>query len=361
MRLLLLALCCVSAFAAERWRLEYFHDVQGEQLQLSAFALCSAQRGIATGVLAKDGKPKPTALVTSDSGKSWNLIRIEEPGYELHFFDETNGWMLTESGIWFTDECGRSWKRVHKQRGLRAIHFTSPTHGFAVGANKAAIQTEDGGKTWTPIKAVEDLKVTADRTSFDTITFLNAKVGIMAGRSRAPRRQDAIPLWMDAEPEKRRERPSMSISLETKDGGSVWEPSGVSMFGRIAKIKILPSGAGMALIIFEDFFDFPSEVYELNGKTGGNARVFRSENFAVTDILPGDTAYIGGFAPTGRMFWAPIPGRVQVSKSFDRKLWIPMDVDYRAVANRLIFAQTSAGIWAATDTGMVLKLVQDLP
>jgi hypothetical protein len=44
--------------------------------------------------------------------------------------------------------------------------------------------------------------------------------------------------------------------------------------------------------------------------------------------------------------------------SSNRKVWLEMDVDYRAVAQRAILAAPDAAhVWVATDTGMILNLV----
>jgi hypothetical protein len=46
--------------------------------------------------------------------------------------------------------------------------------------------------------------------------------------------------------------------------------------------------------------------------------------------------------------------------SADRKVWTELEVDYRAVAQRVwLSARPGAGIWAATDTGMILQLVTE--
>jgi hypothetical protein len=46
--------------------------------------------------------------------------------------------------------------------------------------------------------------------------------------------------------------------------------------------------------------------------------------------------------------------------SKDLKAWTNMDVDYRAVARRVVVAaHDQANVWLATDTGMILKLTRD--
>ena len=198
--LALLVLASCSCWAADRWQMQYFYDQNKEDLHFTAIAFCSAARGVAVGVLVQDGKPKPVSVATSNGGQSWALMETKEAGRALFFLDETSGWMLTESGIWFTDECGRSWRRIHKQRGLTDVRFVTPERGWAIGANKTAIETSDGGKTWQKVKAVEELDSDPERTVFHTIEFVSPKVGIMAARSNR-RREYRIPLWLDPRPE----------------------------------------------------------------------------------------------------------------------------------------------------------------
>ena len=51
-----------------------------------------------------------------------------------------------------------------------------------------------------------------------------------------------------------------------------------------------------------------------------------------------------------------IPGKVHILRSDGLENWDEMLVDYRAVARRVWLASPGNGIWAATDTGIILKL-----
>jgi hypothetical protein len=354
----------MSLAAAERWRMQFFHDVEGEQIQFGAIAFCSPERGIATGILTKDKSRsgKPTALVTSNGGQNWTPMEVKEAGHALYFVDETSGWMLTESGIWFTDECGRSWRRVHKERGLTAIRFVSRDRGWAIGRQKTMLETSDGGKTWSPVKAVQSLDMDAERTVFTAIEFVTPKVGMVTGRSNRQRRAE-VPLWLDTEPERRRERPTLSVVLETQDGGATWSTNKVSMFGRMSKLLLAPNRLGLALVEFDEYFDYPSELFSLDVRSGKNERVLRRKDLAITDVAftstNGGTYYAAAFSPEGSIFRSPIPGRVRVVRSTDLSSWIESPVDYRAVAHRVMLAENGGKLWMATDTGMILNLVRE--
>jgi photosystem II stability/assembly factor-like uncharacterized protein len=355
MRAVLLLIFSCSLWSADRWQMQYFFDQDNEELQFTAIAFCSSTRGVATGVLTSDGRTKPTSVVTADGGAHWTPTPTQEIGTALYFREETAGWMVTESGIWFTDECGRSWRRIYKQRGLTDVRFVSRERGWAIGARKTAIETRDGGKTWTPVKEVRELDMDVDRTTFYAIEFVTPKIGIMSAKSGRSR-DGKVPLWLDPEPEKRRERPGLSVSLETHDGGETWSANKVSMFGRISRIRVAKDGRGLALVEFDDFFEFPSEIYRLDTK-GAENRVLRKKDFAVTDILFSGKAYAAGFVTSGGVFRSPIPGKVRIASSQNLSDWTEAKVDYRAVANRVVLGSSGENVWAATDTGMILKRV----
>jgi hypothetical protein len=65
----------------------------------------------------------------------------------------------------------------------------------------------------------QQVKTRDDRTGFYAIGFMRNKFGMIAGRSEPPSdRNDRVPLWMDDEPEKRRETPA-----GRQDGANVSE------------------------------------------------------------------------------------------------------------------------------------------
>jgi hypothetical protein len=105
---------------------------------------------------------------------------------------------------------------------------------------------------------------------------------------------------------------------------------------------------------------YPSEVQIVRWPTGGSERIYRDKGFAVTDVwvTPDGTGYLSGIVVTGQLRNV-VPGKVKVLRSRDFAIWTDLEVDYRAVANRT--TMSAAGdhdIWLATDTGMILKLMQ---
>ena len=84
--------------------------------------------------------------------------------------------------------------------------------------------------------------------------------------------------------------------------------------------------------------------------------MFRDKRYAITDVwfARDGTAYLAGIEVPGQVR-SVMPGRVKVFRSKDLKGWDEMPVDYRASAQRVIFAG-SEDLFLATDNGMILKL-----
>jgi hypothetical protein len=352
----LLAYCSVAM--AARWEIAYFHDEDKSSLRILALQFASQTRGVATGLLYRERKqPQPVVLVTSDAGTTWSVVETKEVGTSLYFLSETDGWMVTPGGVWFTQEAGRSWTRILKREGLGRVHFETRDKGWAIGQKKTVLQTANGGKTWKDVPEVSALSMNADWTTFSAIDFVNGSTGVIAGRSRSPRRSD-YPIWMDPDPKKRREWPSLGVLLQTTDGGTTWKENKVSLFGRISQLSLTPEW-GLLLLEFDDFFDYPSEVFSLSMSTGATERCFRRKDFAITDltITTDGVAFLGGFRPAGLLARTPVPGKVRLAWSTDCQSWVEAEVDYRAVAGRVVVsAIDKEHAWAATDTGMILRL-----
>jgi hypothetical protein len=342
---------------AANWEIAYFHDEPKSSLRILALQFASTTRGVATGLLQKDrNRPQPVALVTSDGGSTWSMLETREPGTSLFFLSETDGWMVTPGGIWFTQEAGRSWTRILKREGLLRVHFETRERGWAIGQKKTVLRTTDGGKNWDDVPEVEALSTTEDWTTFTAIDLVD-RTGVIVGRSRNPRRAD-YPIWMDPDAKNRRELPSLGVLLQSNDGGATWRENKVSLFGRVSQLSLAPT-RGLLLLEFDEFFDYPSEVYSINLSSGAPERCFRRKDIAVTDLIvvPDGTAFLAGFQPPGLLARTPVPGKVRIAWSSDCQGWIESEVDYRAVATRVVIAAIDKDhAWAATDTGMILRL-----
>jgi hypothetical protein len=345
--------------AADRWTIEYHYDEDRSSFAINDLRFASPRRGVAVGVVTEGERTKPLSLVTSDGGKTWERLPLRETPLSLFFLDETSGWLVTDRGLWQTAEAGRTWTKLKAPKGILRVHFLDRQRGFAIGLEKAFFQTADGGKTWTEVPAVDQIKTRDKYTHLTWITFASPKMGVVTGYNRPPRRSDqGLPSWID--PDKaasRRELPNIGIHIETRDAGATWKAATNSLFGRITRIRFRPSGETLGLIEFTDF-EYPSEVYRTDWRTGKMDQVYRQKTRSITDVIvtPDNRVHLAGVEVPGSLVRIPVPGKVKFLKSDDLKQWQEAPVDYRAVARRVIFALAGAELWAATDTGMLLKL-----
>ncbi len=363
-RTLLLLAALASAQAAPRWELSYFYDKDRATLDIEDLCFLSPERGVAAGVITEHNEsPRGVAVVTSDGGRNWSLVPLKDTPRSLFFLNENRGWMVTSKGIYQTDETGRSWRKISAPKDVLRVHFVDEDHGFAVGMRKSIWETRDGGKRWTRVEAADEPKAKADYTVYNNVVFFTKEAGIVTGWNRPPRRsdEDALPAWIDPERAARRaEWPNTSIILQTQDAGAKWQSSTSSLFGRITRVRFDATGRILALVEFTEAFSYPSEVYYWSWKGGKTARIFREKDRAVTDVFASadGSAYLAATAVQGRVN-LPVAGPLKLLKSDDLATWREMEVDYRATARRATFASAGGkNLWVATDTGMILKLVE---
>ena len=357
---LLTAFCALTLAAESHWDIQYRYRQIDSNLTLNDLAFPTANRGIACGYSSDHNEHvRPLALLTSDGGQHWTESPVKEPCVSLFFLDDSAGWMVTETGLWSTVESGHSWTKLPKAPGgMLRVRFLDPKHGFLVGTEKRALETADGGLTWTPLAILKEISVGASLT-FGEITF-SGKNGIISGWNLPPNRTG--PDWMDPEKAKSRQQvPHYGVFLETTDGGEKWTKSEASIFGQATRIAMTAQGTGLGLLEFRDEFEYPSEVYGINLHGGASQSSFKQKDVAITDIKLFDgsnRALITGYETEGRIHRSPIPGKLKVLSSDDRENWSEMTVDYRAVAHIAKIAGPDENhVWIVTDTGTILKLI----
>ncbi|MEZ5401169.1 MAG: hypothetical protein R2729_15980 [Bryobacteraceae bacterium] len=360
MRFAILGLACLLAAPAATWKSVYFFDREQESLQLFDFAMPAADCGIALGI-HQDGRSQNVALRTRDGGLTWAITKVKPEARSLFFLDGEHGWMVAHDGIYKTSDCGGRWERVKKERNLVRVHFLSPLRGYAMGAPKVVLVTGDGGKTWDPLPAAAEPKSNPERSVYTWAEFHPNGWGMITGSHRPDRRTPDAPVWMDPEATAAtRQWPSLSLVLQTADGGITWKSLVESVIGAIGRVRMSPNGAALVLVEFQHTLDFPSDVLSISADRQKTQRVYRRKDHAVTDILfdAKGRAYVAGYVPPGKLRDVPIPGRVRIERSDDLASWEQLlDVDYRAVARRVMLARGADGtMWAATDTGMILRL-----
>jgi hypothetical protein len=243
---------------------------------------------------------------------------------------------------------------------LLRVWFLDHEHGFAAGRQKHVFETKDAGVTWTSLQVATDAPGDPVYTTYGDIAFSGNK-GIISGWNIPPRRGG--PDWMEpARAEADKQVPHVSILLQTKTGGETWTGSNVSLFGQITRMSLSPQNVGLGLVEFKDQFDYPSEVYRIDTVNGKNELAFRAKDRAITDIrlFPNSPrGLLAGYETSGPVYRSPIPGKLHILTSDDLDTWTEMPVDYRAVArSALLTGPDDKHVWIATDTGMILKLVQ---
>ncbi len=355
MRLCLLLLILVRFASAAEWNVRYFFDDENETLHFTAFAFPSAQRGIAAGVITDargSHKPRNVAMITADGGDTWSQVKLEDEPYSLFFLDDSVGWMVTESGIWKTEESGRTWKRLSKHgRGkLLKVWFLDAQHGFAVGREKTVLETKDGAKTWKPVKAAQEPTGNKDFAVYSQIGFVNARVGMIIG--------SAIPPSRPGFNTKGRQVPTMTLQLQTSDGGTTWKASSAPLLGEVTGLQ-MRGATGLALFSYTRQFELLSEVIRLNFNNAQPSTAYEGKDRRVTDMrmFPG-RAFLAAVEPP-KLAEEPafLPGKIHVLESMDLQAWTEMKVDYRADgAQPLLAGPDAAHLFLATDNGMILRL-----
>lgn len=363
--------------ADPQWKIQYFYDKLHEVLNIEDLAFPSAQHGVAVGGIFDEAlpkKPRPVAVVTADGGEHWTLVPLHDHARSVFFLNDSTGWIVGDDAIWFTDQAGQSWKKVGDQKKpdkkigpappgglIERVWFLDEQHGFAVGFQKSAFQTTDGGKTWTALDAAAKPPASPAHAAYTQIAFDGPNTGLIMGGSTPPRADDPhFPTWMEPERAVRR-RPAQSTTLliETHDAGKTWESNTTDLYGSIINLRL--SGAiGLAVFSFNESFEYPTEVYRLDLKGANSDRVFREKDRRVTDaaLFPGTHAFLATVEPPGRLNVAPIPGKVHILTSSNLTDWTEMHVDYKANARAVMLAGPDADHqWAATDTGMILHLL----
>ncbi|MHC4879577.1 MAG: YCF48-related protein [Planctomycetota bacterium] len=164
-------------------------------------------RGIAmadglTGWAVGDGA---LVLRTGNGGVSWE----PPPGFNSYqlsrFVDlsavasiEDSAWVAGSPGstVWMTHDAGETWQRspTGQSSPIRALHFSSSTHGWAVGDFGSILRTIDGGRSWQVSRggqrraAVLAIHSRADRIPFGAITKYAGDEGFRTVTLLVPRR-----------------------------------------------------------------------------------------------------------------------------------------------------------------------------
>jgi len=327
------------------WKIQYHFDKDRESLSVEDVMFVSRDRGIAVGTLERENKKKPEGLVlvTRDGGAKWTPVPLSEPALDIFVVNDTVAFLATPTGIWKSDEFGLSWRKIKNQKGVVGLYFLDDQHGWAFGDQKLFIETTDGGKTWAEVPGAAQVSSNPDYTVYRWMQFITPNRGMAGGTSIPPRpssRHGRLPNWADPEAaSKRREWPTLSIGLDTADGGKTWKSHTAPIFGIPMRLVFGTEARGLGLIRFENAFDYPSEVYQISPQTGKSVRAYREKDRSVTDIgwLTPDRAVLVAIEPQGSPL-LPLPGRLHVLESSDLENWTEMPVYWKAYAKDAVLA-----------------------
>jgi hypothetical protein len=347
-----------------RWVMQYFFDKSHESLRLNDFRFVSPTHGIAVGwIQEQKGRIRPMSLITSNGGTNWEERPLPDVGLSVFFLNDSVGWLVGEKGIYRSDEGGRDWRRVSKPRrnlAMNRVYFINEQRGWAACDHKTVLETKDGGVTWNDLPAAAEPNANPDYTTYNWIEFVSPSEGIIGGASLPPRPGQNRPAWMDPEgASNRREWPTLTLVLETHDGGVTWKAQTTPAFGQATRFRAQADGSSLALFRFANSFDWPSEVYHI--RRGVTTKpVYRQPGRMVTDCawVGRSAAILAAVEPPGKLHTLPIPGKLRMIISTDLTNWTEMNVDYRAFANNAMLSVLERDLaWVATDTGQILRLV----
>jgi hypothetical protein len=347
-----------------KWQKQYLYDEDKSSLQIVDLQFASAKRGLAVGFIQQEnGHQDPVSLVTSDGGQNWQRVAIKQIPVSAFFLNEGLGWMVTAKGhLWKTTEVGKSWTEMPKPPGeILRVYFTGEQTGWAVGTKKSILATQDGGQHWKAVAAAAEPPGSPQYSAYTLVSFATPQYGLIAGLNLPPQRfGPELPAWADPESAMDQHRlPHLIYTVITRDGGKTWQPSSASVFGETSRVRFLPDGRGLGLMVYSQDFRYPSEVYKIDWHTGRSSTIYKDPKFAVTDIwLDADgRAYLAGVVAEAKLRDI-VPGKMQVLVSKDYLTWTQQSVDYRASGHRAMLASAGGEYWMATDSGMILKLAK---
>jgi hypothetical protein len=243
----LLVLGTLPLPAQEHWDIQYRYRQTDSSLTINDLAFPDQKHGIACGYTTdRKDKDRPVSLLTGDSGETWTEIPLKETCLSLFFLPDGTGWMVTDTGIWSTEEAGRSWVKLKSSpASLLRVWFLDRQHGFAAGRQKHVFETKDAGVTWTPLAVAAAAPGDPLYTTFGDIAF-GGKNGIISGWNIPPQRGG--PDWMETQRAgTEKQVPHVAVLLQTRTGGDTWVQSHTSLFGQITRTSLSSGDAGLGL------------------------------------------------------------------------------------------------------------------
>ena len=163
--------------------------------------------------------PLPSAVVyrSINSGRNFAEVEMGEMGLnsfgspvDMHFYNTTNGWLLTSSNIFVTSDGGANWSTQSRtsfpEDVTKVWHFNESKMVY-VGGGGIIGWTENGGTSWTSVTPLVD-------ANLEFISFINNNLGYICGVKKH--------MEENYETEEEEEVIDEGYVLKTTDGGKSW-------------------------------------------------------------------------------------------------------------------------------------------
>jgi hypothetical protein len=338
--------------------MQFFHDKDNSSLEFHDIQCPSKAKCIAVGSLVEKGKSKGTSVITTDGGAHWSYAELKEMPLSLFFLNDSIGWMITDKGVWRTEEGGSDWKKINGTKGIVRVWFLDESHGFAAADEKSIYESQDGGKSWTKLNIPDVFPMQAKDTAYDWIVF-SGQHGLIWG-SWNPNHAAQQANWID--PSRRPHGDMAAILVETLDGGKTWKQRKVATLeGRVTCVRFMKDPRVLGLVEYVGGTnERPSEIFDIDLSSNSAKPLFKQTGVVARDmvVLPSGEAIVAAMEVMGKLSDVPIPGKLRMLDTTNLSNWSTEKVDYRAVARETTIAVADPdNIWVATDTGMILKRV----
>ena len=339
------------------WQRSYFYDEAESGFNILDIACPSERFCLAAGVIEQnDGRTRPYSVVTRDGGEHWSPAKPEDFPVSLFFLNQTEGWMVTDRGLWNTQNAGETWKKTRSGTGYLAVAFTDPQHGWLAGGKRLFESTSDGGAHWAPAPQLTQYAGFPLDLNFGYIHFHDPLDGEVIGEASSPDDRSP-PDWMN--PEMARYRTPARGGIfggRTTDGGRTWTLKTIDPRRRLA-VAAFPSPGRDWFVFVAPPAELHSDITERDWKSGESSTPYRMDDARISDVETGGDAsvVVAGIEVAGRLADTPVPGKVRILKGASLSQLGEETVDYRAVARRIVLARAGTRWFAATDTGMILR------